>query len=101
MRLHNRKYYEPVLLTSYLIAFCLWFVVPALNRPEVLFSLLGGVTAVATFTYSRHLEATRFLKELFVEFNKRYDGLNERLNSLLCLGGEGPLDEKDRQVLVD
>jgi hypothetical protein len=101
MRLYQRKYYSALLTSAYTVVFALWYFVPSLNKAEFLFTLAGGVTAVASFTYSWHLESAKFFRELFVGFNKHYDKLNESLNRLRDLPAEAELNEDQKQTVCD
>jgi hypothetical protein len=101
MRLRYRRYYPLALSIGYAVVFALWWYFPSLNKPEFVFTLAGGVTAVASFLYSRHLEAARFLRELFAQFNKRYADLNEELSFIRGLGDSVALNDEQKQTLSD
>jgi hypothetical protein len=51
------------------------------------------------FVYRQHLDETRLFKELFVDFNARYDKLNDRLNAILSGPHEGELSQNDCELL--
>lgn len=53
------------------------------KRAQVAFTLVGASAVLVHFLYVRHLEETKMFRELFTEFNARYDKLNEKLNSLV------------------
>lgn len=70
--------------------------------------LLGSVViAVLSFCYfvqQQKLAETALFKELFSEFNKRYDELNGDLAEILSLNGKSPesgLTENHRKVIID
>jgi hypothetical protein len=46
--------------------------------------ILGGLLSFVYFVQKQKLEEVRLLKELFTEFNSRYDKLNECLNRILA-----------------
>jgi hypothetical protein len=75
-----------------------WWRFAASHQPEILVSIVGGVSAFAYFMYRQHLDETKLFKELFAEFNARYDDLNDDLNAILFGPREGPLsvDETER-----
>jgi hypothetical protein len=51
-----------------------------------LLTLVGGLTG---FFYAQHFQALQIFRDLFREFNSRYDILNERLNEIY----DRPVDE--------
>jgi len=66
--------------------------------------LLGVVTAIAAlfyFLYKQHVDETRLFKELFTEFNHRYDRLNNRLNEIIRGDPTVKLKDKERAVVFD
>ena len=66
--------------------------------------LLSIVTAIAAFfyfLYKHHLDETRLFKELFTEFNRRYDRLNNRLNKIVRVDSKDELKEEERGVVFD
>jgi hypothetical protein len=66
-----------------------WFYFAAGHPPELLLSGLGALTGFFYFVYRQHLDETKLFKELFVEFNARYDKLNDGLNVILSGPREG------------
>ena len=46
-------------------------------------TLVGASAALVHFLYTRHLEETRMFRELFADFNRRYDVLNGALNEIV------------------
>jgi hypothetical protein len=99
LTLHNRRWYPLVflILSATAIAACLTF--PAVLRPELLVSAIGGVAAFTYFLYRQHLDEARLFKELFAEFNARYDALNDDLNTILFGPPEGLLSAGEREHL--
>jgi hypothetical protein len=69
------------------------------NRPELLVSAMGGVAGFSYFFYRQHLDETKLFKELFAEFNARYDALNDDLNAILFGPSEGLLSADEREHL--
>jgi hypothetical protein len=66
-------------------------------------SLLGSIIAAALgfcyFAQQQKLAEMSLFKQLFTEFNRRYDNLNERLRQVATSGK--PLDEVARQAIID
>jgi hypothetical protein len=98
LRLHNRRWYPVIFLLglAVVIAACLRF---AAGRPEPLVSAIGGVAGFTYFVYRQHLDETKLFKELFAEFNVRYDALNDELNTILFGPPEGSLSADEKQHL--
>ena len=98
LRLHNRRWYPLIFLIGFatVIAACLRF---AAGRPELLVSAIGGVAGFTYFIYRQHLDETKLFKELFAEFNARYDALNDDLNTILFGPPEGSLSGDEKQYL--
>lgn len=53
------------------------------------------------FLYSQHLQQSRLFKQLFTEFNGRYDKLNQPLNEIRDRPSGALLNPEDRKVLFD
>lgn len=53
------------------------------------------------FLYTRHLEETRLFRELFREFNLRYDTLNDSLNKIAMRDAAIPLSDEEVRLLYD
>jgi hypothetical protein len=99
LRLHNKKWYPLIFLVGTAIVGGIWFHFEAGHQPEI---LISGVVAVGGFTYffyRQHLDETKLFKELFVEFNERYDRLSDRLNGILFGRTEGDLSDTERELL--
>ncbi len=71
------------------------------KRWQLAFTLVGASAVLVHFLYVRHLEETKMFRELFTEFNARYDKLNERLNELVNREEQCPLGPRDRDLLFD
>jgi hypothetical protein len=68
---------------------------------EWLLSVVGALAAFVYFLYQRHLEETKLFKELFVEFNARYDRLNSDLNRIREAPESKLLEAGDKRILSD
>jgi hypothetical protein len=71
------------------------------KRWQLAFTLVGASAVLVHFLYVRHLEETKMFRQLFTEFNARYDKLNERLNELASRSEPGPLTPRDADLLFD
>lgn len=71
------------------------------KRTQVAFTLVGASAVLVHFLYVRHLEETKMFRELFTEFNARYDKLNERLNALVNSEQLCPLKPQEKNLLFD
>jgi hypothetical protein len=70
---------------------------------QALIAFEAGVLSFAFGVQKQHLEETRLFKELFEEFNDRYDRLNEKLNAI-CFDPqplEIPIRPDQRDTLFD
>lgn len=99
LRLHNRRWYPIIFLVGSAIVVAAWFLFVPGHRPELLLSFIGAVAGFTYFIYHQHLDETKLFKELFVEFNARYDKLNDGLNGILFGPREGDLSEEDRALV--
>ena len=90
LTLHNKKLYPFVLLIGSAAVVTTWINFAGEHKPELLLSGIGAVAGFTYFLYRQHLDDTKLFKELFVEFNKRYDKLNDALNKIRFgpLGGD-------------
>jgi hypothetical protein len=50
---------------------------------KVLLTIVGSLLSFVYFIQKQQLDEAKFLNELFVQFNRRYDDLNEKLNDIL------------------
>lgn len=80
-------------------------VVLRIARPERFLELLltwvGGTFSFVFFVQRQALEELRLFKDLFTEFNRRYDNLNEGLNRIASRNPSQDLDTSERDVLND
>jgi hypothetical protein len=101
LTLRNRKSFPYAFAVFAVGLSALWYGVFGLAHGQL---FLGSMTAGAAFfffLYRQHLDETKLFKELFVEFNRRYDRLNSRLNEI-CRGDSAvPLTERERGVVFD
>jgi hypothetical protein len=83
LRLHNRRWYPLIFLIGSATSFAVWLCFPGVRRQELLVSAIGGFAGLTYFLYRQHLDEAKLFKELFAEFNARYDALNDDLNTIL------------------
>jgi hypothetical protein len=82
LALHNRKRYPLVLLFGFALIVVIWFCFEDRLKPELLLTAIGGISGLTYFLYRKHIDETKLFKELFTEFNRRYDDLNDHLNAI-------------------
>ena len=64
---------------------CLAFIAVGILTPlkwQLILTVIGGILSFIYFVQKQRLEEMRLFKELFTEFNARYDDLNEDLNKI-------------------
>jgi hypothetical protein len=99
--LRNRKFYSYAFIAVVSGTLGVWF--PLIGRGFDN-AFLGVVTAIAgffAFLYKQHLDETKLFKELFVEFNRRYDRLNNRLNQIVDGDSRVELKPDEKNTLFD
>jgi hypothetical protein len=64
-------------------------------------TVIGGVFSFFFVIQKQAGEDIHLFKELFVEFNKRYDTLNEKLNRIAAKKPTSPLTKEERDTLSD
>jgi hypothetical protein len=64
-------------------------------------TLVGSIISSIYFVEKQKLEQMELFKELFTEFNRRYDDLNERLNQILDGDQEKGLSKDQASPLYD
>ncbi len=67
----------------------------------MIIAIVGGILSSIYFVQKQKLEETRLFKELFAEFNERYDKLNESLNQILRANPDQNLSSKEIDILYD
>lgn len=85
--------YEHILSITFgliILIFAFWAWIPKLQTTEFLYPALGAVVGLSYFVLKQHLEEVKLFKELFTEFNERFDEMNGDLFDIL----EGPVDRE-------
>lgn len=99
LTLHNRTKYPYFFLIIIAAVIAAWLRFARRQPPELLVSILLGIASAAYFMYRQHVDETRLFKELFAEFNLRYDALSDDLNKILFGPSEGLLSAEERERL--
>jgi hypothetical protein len=99
LKLQNKRWYPFILLVGSAAVIAAWFLLSVGHRAELLFSGIGAVAGFTYFLYRQHLDETKLFKELFVEFNARYEKLNDDLNKILYGPLQGELTNAERELL--
>jgi hypothetical protein len=99
LRLHNKRWYPIIFLVGSAVVVAAWFRFAPGHRPELLLSFIGAVAGFTYFIYRQHLDETKLFKVLFVEFNERYDKLNDELNQILAGPRGGELSQKEQEFV--
>lgn len=68
------------------------------DRGPLVLSVLAALMSVAFFVQQQKLAELQLFKQLFVEFNQRYDKLNEPLQRILVSGLKS---DQDRMAALD
>jgi hypothetical protein len=103
----ERKFwiYEHYLALSVLfgvaIAILFLIFVPNIDGFRLLLTILGGVFSFIFFMQRQQLEEMKSFKELYKDFNKRYDDLNEDLNSIARKEDSHKLKQEEIDTLYD
>jgi hypothetical protein len=64
-------------------------------------TVIGSVISVVFFVQKQKLEELKMFKELFREFNQRYDQMNENLNNIIGVNSSVKLTAEEIKVLFD
>jgi len=66
---------------------------------KVLLAVIGGLLSFVYFIQKQQLDEAKLFKELFVEFNEKYNGMNEKLNEIIAqVNAEKPLEQIDGAI---
>ncbi|MBM4339487.1 MAG: hypothetical protein FJ110_08070 [Deltaproteobacteria bacterium] len=95
------QYYFPIALSISIILIIAGFVFPAVLDWKLIITLVGSIISSIYFIEKQKLEQMALFKELFTDFNRRYDGMNERLNQILEEDQEKPLSKDQIHLLYD
>jgi len=71
------------------------------ERLSFVLPLITTIGGLAAFLYSKHSQETELFRQLFQEFNARYDDLNTPLNEIYLRAEGDPLTKGDYEFLYD
>jgi hypothetical protein len=96
------KLYAPIILTGF-VAVTVWFLTGARGKDELslFLTIVGGLVSFFYFIQKQQLEELELFKELFADFNARYDRLNESLNKIYLGDSKQPLTHEETSTLND
>lgn len=64
-------------------------------------TVVGSAISGVFFVQKQKLEELKMFKDLFREFNQRYDQMNEKLNSIISANSSDKLTTEETKVLFD
>jgi hypothetical protein len=99
LRLRNRRLYPLFFLILCAAAITAWLIFPTIRQPGFLVSAIGSIAGLTYFLYRQHLDETKLFKELFTEFNRRYDDLNDGLNAIRFAPPGNSLSAQEKECL--
>jgi len=95
------RYYLLIALATCLVAF---IVAPIVQDPvswKLIVTIVGGILSSVYFVQKQRLEELKLFRDLFTEFNSRYDALNEKLNQIIGTNQEAELTQNEINTLYD
>jgi hypothetical protein len=95
------RHYKAAALAGIVLLVLIIVVIAGLRDSAVIVSLAGVAVSLIYFFQSQRLEETRLFKDLFSEFNLRYDKLNGTLLSVEHCRPDQCLTDEMNQALVD
>lgn len=87
-----------IILLVMAVATCIMWV--AENSIASIVSVVGLALPMLYFLQKQKLEEMRLFRDLFKEFNERYDAMNERLAEIRGIT-EGELNDSEKKLLID
>jgi hypothetical protein len=81
----------------------LWFYYSPRAREGItlIITITGGIISFFYVVQKQQLEDLQMFKEVFHDFNSRYDKLNEKLNRIVTGKANAPLTEDETYILYD
>lgn len=77
------------------------FFAPKDDQLKLTITLVTAVSGFGAFLYAQHSRELILFRELFREFNQRYDHLNDRLNKIYWRPVGQSLEAEDKAILND
>jgi hypothetical protein len=100
VKLRNRRLFPWVFLLAVVVGSSILAFTPSDQQLQLVFALIGASAGFVGFLYSQHLQETQLFKQLFTEFNRRYDAMNEQLERVRGRSaGEGLKPEECRKLV--
>jgi len=87
-----------ILIITFTLIVLFWKYV---NTFEVLISIFGGVFSFIYFVQKQQLDELNSFRELFADFNSRYDKLNEKLNQIIEEDGKKTLNKTEFDSILN
>jgi len=95
------RYYLPIALAVCFLVIIAVLIVRAHVDWKLSVTIVGGILSSIYFVQKQRLEELRLFKELFTEFNARYDALNEKLNHIIAANQEAELTRAEINTLYN
>lgn len=93
------RHYAWIAIVAAVVGLAIVFATTTTDRTSFVGSVVAGVLAFCYFAQTQKLAEMSLFKELFTDFNRRYDALNERLSAIAVNGGAS--DGSSKQVIID
>ena len=93
------RHYASIALVCGAVGISAVLVFAANDRMPLIGSVVAAILAFCYFVQQQKLAENCLFKDLFTEFNRRYDALNDRLAQIADSSAQ--LDTADRQTIVD
>jgi hypothetical protein len=102
VKLRNRRLFPWVFLLLAILAVVLVLALAPTNQQlQLVIALIGASGGFVGFLYSQHLQETQLFKQLFTDFNRRYDAMNDMLEAVRRRAAGEALKPEERRRLVD
>ena len=98
MKVFVFRFFPALALVGLVIGFAVIFGLDLSDKPALIGALIAGVLGFCYFIQQQRVAETHLFKELFTEFNRRYDEMNDRLTRITTSGSSGP---EDNQLIID
>lgn len=95
------KYYFVIAFFACLAIIGLGLSLPDILRPSLIITILGGIISSIYLVQKQKLEELKLFKDLFTEFNHRYDQMNEDLNRIIKVSPDDELTDTEINQLYD
>lgn len=101
LKLKRRSWYPWLFVTICGILLPLAFMLAPDQRLEAIVAVFGAVGGFTHFIYSQHHQDVQLFHDLFGQFTKRYDELNNDLNAIRMRAIGTPLQPDEKRRLYD